>query len=104
MVMTRWPRRWSSAASRTTRVVFPAFLRPMIATSGGFGGAGFGGTQLLGCVDVHEDALRLAVARDLACGQADQSHRVEKRDHAAIAAGDRPLDSWHARRRVPGAQ
>src|SRR3954453_19619314 len=72
MVATRRPRRFSSAASATTSVVFPLFLRPTMQTAGGMSGVPIdlpcdplGGLEIVGGVHVEEHGGELAVARDL---------------------------------------
>src|SRR5215216_6228803 len=94
IVITRWPRRCSSAASLTSNVVFPACLRPVIASSDGRGMC-LGPNQLLGHVDVHECQFRVAVRSDGIERKACHAHVVEERYDSAIAVVEASLDRRH---------
>src|SRR5665213_2546790 len=103
MVITRWPRRCISAARRTVSVVFPCFLVPMIVTIGG-GGMSLRERELVRCVDVHEQALRVSEASYIQSANARDAHLIEESDHASVVGIERSLDGLDARRRVKCAQ
>src|SRR5688572_18358041 len=91
MVMTRCPRRCSSAESRTVSVVFPLCFLPITATIGGRG-MGLREDALLWRVDVHEQEGRVAEPRNLGRGDARETHVVVERDHAAVTERYAPFD------------
>src|SRR4030095_15430520 len=91
IVITRRPRRWSSAQSRTVKVVCPLCFLPITATIGGRA-MGLREDALLGRVDVHEEQGRVAVARDLFGAESSHPDIVVEPDHAPVARGDPPLD------------
>src|SRR6516165_1527222 len=86
IVITRCPRRLSSAARRTVTVVLPCFFVPTIASIGGRG-ISLRERELARGVHVQEDP-----------------HWIEERDHAPVAAVQRPLDRSDARWGVPRAE
>src|SRR5512133_168881 len=115
IVMTRWPRRPSSAASRTTSVVLPLCFRPTTVTSGGRRPAAsrgevvgasdialrprsdrrrrsFGAREVVGSVHVEEDVRRIAVPPHPLGGQPRNSHVVVERDDASVSGGEPRLD------------
>src|SRR3954467_9944169 len=102
MVITRCPRRCSSAASFTVSVVFPCFLVPMIVTIGGRGIL-LRERELAWCVDVHEQALRISEAPYFLGRHARDAHLIEKSDHSAVVGIERSLDWREARLRVERA-
>src|SRR3954469_24520128 len=89
MVITRWPRRCSSAAIFTVSVVFPCFLVPMIVTIGGRGIL-LRERELAWCVDVHEEALRISEAPHFLGWHARDPDLIEEADHAAVIGVERP--------------
>src|SRR3954451_17912369 len=103
MVMTRCPRRWSSAPSRTVSVVLPLCFLPITATIGGRA-MFLREDALLGRVDVHEETGWIAEARDVGHRHACDAHVVVETDDTSVVRRDAVLDSSHARGPVVGAQ
>src|SRR5687767_10040497 len=103
MVITRCPRRCSSAASRTVSVVLPLCFLPITATIGGCRMC-LREDPFLGCVDVHEDKSRLTIPRHLLGRNSRETDIVIKRDHPPVAARDATLDRARTRWRIVRAQ
>src|SRR5687767_724394 len=101
MVITRCPRRWSSAQSRTVSVVLPLCFLPITATIGGRG-MGLREDAFLGCVDVHEEKGRVTEPRDLRRGKSHQPHLIVECDDPPIPGGDASLDRRDARGCIVG--
>src|SRR6266568_911023 len=80
MVITRNLRRPSSAASATRKVVFPAFLRPMI------------------------EIIRVAEAAHFLEGEDTDPHVAVEGDRLEVSGIQPPLDGETARRSVHGAE
>src|SRR5215472_13740802 len=91
IVITRCPRRLSSAARRTVTVVLPCFLVPTIASIGGRG-ISLRERELARGVHVHEEPRRIAERAHLRRRHPRHSHVVEERDDPPVAAIHRPLD------------
>src|SRR5688572_2055631 len=103
MVITRAPRRCSSAQSFTVSVVLPLFFLPITATIGGRG-MSLREDAFLWRVDVHEQKGRVAEPRNLRRRDARETHVVVECDHAAVTERDAPFDGRGARRSVVRAQ
>src|SRR6478609_4162404 len=95
IVITRCPRRWSSAHSRTVRVVLPLCFLPITATIGGCA-MGLREDALLGRVDVHEEQGRVAEAPHLFDVESRHANVVVEPDNAPVTRGQPPLDRRHA--------
>src|SRR5512132_3659492 len=104
IVMTRCPRRPSSAASRTTSVVFPLCILPTTVT---IGGRAMGlrprarrcplrAREVFGGVHVEEEQRCVAVARDALGVEPGDADVVVERDDAPVAGGETRLDRRHA--------
>src|SRR5688500_641302 len=96
MVITRAPRRCSSAQSFTVSVVLPLFFLPITATIGGRG-MGLREDALLWRVDVHEEKGGVTEPRDLRRRNSREMHVVVEGDDAPVSASDPPLDGGRAR-------
>src|SRR4029079_5815075 len=99
MVMTRCPRRCSSAHSRTVSVVFPLCFLPITATIGGRA-MSLREDPLLGRIDVHEENSRVAELCDVANAHARDTNVVVERDDATVTRCDAPFDRTDAGRRI----
>src|SRR5687767_5719125 len=103
IVITRWPRRPSSAVRRTASVVLPLCFLPMTATIGGRDMLLREG-KIAGRVDVHEHDGRIAVPRDLGGWKPHEADILVERDHAAVARREPALDRRDAGRRIIRAE
>src|SRR6187551_2126914 len=103
MVITRCPRRCSSAQSRTVSVVLPLCFLPITATIGGRGMV-LRERKLIRGVDVHEEALGIPEATHQLGVEPRQTNVIVEPDHSQVAAIDLPLDRGDTRWRVIRAQ
>src|SRR5688572_10066208 len=103
MVITRCPRRCSSAARRTVTVVLPLCFLPITATIGGCRMC-LREYAFLGCVDVHEQHGRITEPRHRVRADPGNAHVVVERDDTAIAGSDPSLDGFRAGRCVIRAE
>src|SRR5687768_1391165 len=103
IVITRAPRRCSSAQSRTVSVVLPLCFLPITATIGGRG-MSLRALALVGGVDVHEEKRRIAERRHDVRWYPHHVDVVIERDDATVAGRDPSLDRRDARRRIIRAQ
>ena len=103
MVMTRWPRRTSSLARATVRVVFPAFFRPMMEMIRSPPQL-FRARQVVRGVHVEEQELRVAEAGDLGQGEDTDADALMEGDGPEIAPVEALRDGVAAGRTVAGAE
>src|SRR5688500_14588699 len=103
MLITRYPRDRSSAASRTVSVVFPLCFLPITATIGGRCML-LRQPELVGRVHIHEDDRRIAESPDGVGVEAGNAYLLEESDDAQVVGVESPLDRRHAQRIIVRAQ